>query len=532
MTDLSAQIRIRLRDEVSRAVGRISSSLRGLGAAGSTSSQTAARGASELEQATRRAAAATETAAASAQQQAAASSQSAASSQRSASASDSDAAAKTRQAQAERAAAAASRQATKDRQRASLGVAQNINLASELALSFGSLSPVTQQLGLQFATAGNNAFALARSLTPAGVIVGTLIGTLPGLISLFRNLGDSAETSAGQVNAFQEALNRAREARVEREAREEAISGEASTGEIQDRIAATRDQRKEDEEQLRRLRRSLGSTFGIDADNPLVRGLLGNAATEGLQRGTVGDLEAAARAAVPFTAGLNQDRVTEAFREVGAQGQSRLAQDITGSREEQGLLEGGLRIASARERAETFESDAQISERRLERLLRDSGLSPGDAADLQDELLDPEAFDQRDQRIRLTGEARRSLGRIDESVRADIERAALDAATQRNAAQSERVLSDQLGEAAAASARRAGAADEDQAVGFSGPSGSRSSTESRLIRAESADPTVAADIARAAESLERIASRPAPTVTVRDESSALLDFDTDSGAFE
>ncbi|MEM9075375.1 MAG: hypothetical protein AAGE52_43160, partial [Myxococcota bacterium] len=209
---------------------------------------------------------------------------------------------------------------------------------------------------------------------------------------------------------------------------------------------------------------------------------------------------------------------------------SRLAQDITGSRDEQRLLEGGLQIASVRERAERFESDAQISERRLERLLRDSGLSPGDAADLQDELVDPEAFDQRDQRIRLTGEARRSLGRIDESVRADIERAALDAATQRNSAQSERFRSDQLGEAAAASARRAGAAQEDQAVGFSGPAGGATTTQTRIIRAEGADPAIEG-LTRATESLERATSRPIE-ITVRNETGSALDIDTDSGAFE
>jgi hypothetical protein len=77
------------------------------------------------------------------------------------------------------------------------GMAENINLASELGLGFAALSPQARMVGLSFATAGNNAFALASSLGPVGVIVGTMVGVLPQLI---MSLGGASRAKQGYVD--------------------------------------------------------------------------------------------------------------------------------------------------------------------------------------------------------------------------------------------------------------------------------------------------------------------------------------------
>ena len=96
---------------------------------------------------------------------------------------------------------------TDAQKRQGLEMAGNINLVSELALGFGNLSPATRGLGLAFATAGNNAFALAGALGPMGVIIGTLIGVIPGVISLISNLGDEMDDVAASTDIAKQSLS-------------------------------------------------------------------------------------------------------------------------------------------------------------------------------------------------------------------------------------------------------------------------------------------------------------------------------------
>ncbi|MEM7607334.1 MAG: hypothetical protein AAF411_18435 [Myxococcota bacterium] len=133
---------------------------------------------------------------------------------------------------------------TQEQRRQSLGLAQNVNLVSELALGFGNLSPATRQLGITFATAGNNAFALAGIFGPMGVAIGTLIGVVPGLIGLFQNLGDEAGSAADGMDrargSFLSMIAAQRSARERQRESADLLDGTASSEAIGDAINVAR----------------------------------------------------------------------------------------------------------------------------------------------------------------------------------------------------------------------------------------------------------------------------------------------------
>ena len=80
-------------------------------------------------------------------------------------------------------------------------LAEKVNLASELALGFGALNPKVMQVGLAFASAGNNAYALGAALGPIGVIGGVLLAVVPALAAAFGAAGDEAEEAGEQFDA-------------------------------------------------------------------------------------------------------------------------------------------------------------------------------------------------------------------------------------------------------------------------------------------------------------------------------------------
>ena len=82
---------------------------------------------------------------------------------------------------------------TRERKRASLAMAQQINLLTETSLGFGALNPRMREATTVLATAGNNAFAFAASMTPVGVALGVAATALPGLISLIVSLTSEME---------------------------------------------------------------------------------------------------------------------------------------------------------------------------------------------------------------------------------------------------------------------------------------------------------------------------------------------------
>lgn len=121
-------------------------------------------------------------------------------------------------------------------------MAEHINLASELALGFGGLSPRLQQLAIGFAGAGNNAFALAGAFGPIGVVVGTLIGVLPGLISLFSDtsdeLGEMRRGAGATQQTFEELISTIQRMRAENERERQRARGELDVEEQEAALGA------------------------------------------------------------------------------------------------------------------------------------------------------------------------------------------------------------------------------------------------------------------------------------------------------
>lgn len=76
-------------------------------------------------------------------------------------------------------------------------MAGQVNTAAELIYNFSILSPATRQFGTAMVMAGGSAFAFAGALGPIGVIGGTLVGIIPGLISLFQETGDELDEVSG-----------------------------------------------------------------------------------------------------------------------------------------------------------------------------------------------------------------------------------------------------------------------------------------------------------------------------------------------
>ena len=90
---------------------------------------------------------------------------------------------------------------TEASKRQGLALAENVNLTSELALGFSTLSPATRELGIAFASAGNNAYQLGRSFGPMGVGVGLVIGLLPRRHQLFLQPGRRGRRGRGFYGA-------------------------------------------------------------------------------------------------------------------------------------------------------------------------------------------------------------------------------------------------------------------------------------------------------------------------------------------
>jgi hypothetical protein len=268
VTDLRASLTMRMVDEVSAKARQIEQSVSRLGVSAETAGSVGTAAMRQLD-------AATEEVADSSRRAARASSQAAAVASRTSAAVSSSAQASNRAAQAGVAHAQSMVQtgtAARSARRGLLNVdraarlqgrqmAENINLVSELALGFGSLSPATQALGLSFATAGNNAFALANALGPIGVVAGTLFGVIPGLIALFRNLGDEAEGAADRATeSFATLQQQVVSAQQEQEEERSLFEGAASLQDTEGALTVRRNELAARQQQIEETIAEAGSS--------------------------------------------------------------------------------------------------------------------------------------------------------------------------------------------------------------------------------------------------------------------------------
>lgn len=307
---------------------------------------------------------------------------------------------------------------SKEQKLAGLGMAQNINLVSELAMGFGNMSPVTRGLGLAFATAGNNAFALASSLGPMGVIIGTLVGIVPGLIGMFHALGEESDDAASSMDgarqSFMAMVDAQRSAREGIQGGQRLLEGEASTQELDDAIAVTR--RLENEARRREAELvATGGGRGENANASFEQRLFnayrqtdqfraGNVSFDSVQAFAAEFQQRPGEAGRPIAGGINlaSGIAAENLRAL-SQAQNRSFNEgndetdaSSGSvtaRERLARLEERRQVAAERERREALEADAQaatsnvgVAQAEFDRQLDLAGVSPRRAQRLRSDL--------------------------------------------------------------------------------------------------------------------------------------------------
>lgn len=74
------------------------------------------------------------------------------------------------------------------------GMAEAVNMGTEMALGFGGLSPQLRELSIGLAMGGNNAVTMAAALGPVGIGLGLITGVLPTLIT--QLVGSTSATDA------------------------------------------------------------------------------------------------------------------------------------------------------------------------------------------------------------------------------------------------------------------------------------------------------------------------------------------------
>lgn len=251
-----------------------------------------------------------------------------------------------------------------------LGMAQNINLVSELAMGFGNMSPATRGLGLAFATAGNNAFALASALGPMGVVIGSIVGVAPALISMFRDMGTEAEDAASAIDgarrSFNELVSAQTSARRDQESEEDLFSGAASSETVQDALDVVRRQQdaaRSDENKQLRQSSALGGTFA-----PLTRELM--AAEDFDENGVSPEAFQEANERLGTNAGAFQGAIIQQLEALRGRRTSSTGSSGLEARMER--LRAGLAVAQERERQDAFEEDVQADRDVSVRLRRTS----------------------------------------------------------------------------------------------------------------------------------------------------------------
>lgn len=176
---------------------------------------------------------------------------------------------------ATRALESAQKSATQASKAKARGMAEAVNMASEMSLGFGGLSPQVRELSIALAMGGNNAVVMANSMGPLGVVLGVVTGLVPTLITQFvgaRGAGDElastmqrlssdADRSAESIRDLIEEMRRLEE-------REQQIAGLAEIGDIARSEQDQRLARRAAQRDLGQLENRFQELFGAGAELP------------------------------------------------------------------------------------------------------------------------------------------------------------------------------------------------------------------------------------------------------------------------
>lgn len=173
-------------------------------------------------------------------------------------------------------------------------LAEQVNFLTEVGLGFGMLSPATQQASIAFASAGNNAFALANALGPIGPMIALAIGTATAAAGAWAKWGsatrDAAKAAREARNAFLDQVDAAQQVAAAEQRMRELRRGERSLEEQEAALSVAKEAtgaRRSDLEGVTTRRVGEGS-FVAQAAGALVRlggiGLGGGVGADAAQR--------------------------------------------------------------------------------------------------------------------------------------------------------------------------------------------------------------------------------------------------------
>lgn len=124
------------------------------------------------------------------------------------------------------------------------GMAESVNMATEMALGFGGLNPQVRELSIGLAMGGNNAVVMANSLGIWGIALGLATGVLPTLITQLvkgsDGMGDLDERTRSAADSVAELRSQLRQMREEQERERAAERGELDVEGQQHELDVTR----------------------------------------------------------------------------------------------------------------------------------------------------------------------------------------------------------------------------------------------------------------------------------------------------
>jgi hypothetical protein len=251
------------------------------------------------------------------------------------------------------------------------GMAESVNMATEMALGFGGLNPHLRELSIGLAMGGNNAITMANSLGPLGIVLGIVTGVVPILITMLARSGGEMENleerTARAAETFRDLVSAIRAVREEGERERRAARGELSAEEQRDELGAAesrlelaRTKVRDEERRVATMspaaRRRIEALAGVEGFGQMSV----EAQTEALSRQEIAEREAG-RGATPEQLGRIADRARDLAR--ARQTVEEREGTVTSARE-------ATQVAEARERREAEETETRERPGRLREQLR------------------------------------------------------------------------------------------------------------------------------------------------------------------
>ncbi len=319
------------------------------------------------------------------------------------------------------------------------GMAEAVNMASEMALGFGGLSPTVRELSIGLAMGGNNAVVMANAMGPLGIVLGVATGILPQLITMLSRSGDEMESleerTARAAQTFRDLVDAIRQVREEGEREDRAARGELSVEEQEDELKATQTRLREARRQEREARDVLERREGAER-NARIRAIAEQAAqTEGFARmspearSSVINRAIAAETARGGRLGMN---APEAFARVINIAEARQTllqrQEVVGEREgQERAAQEALDQARAREEREAQERETRDRPQRLREQLSALATTAGLTQQQSSRLMQSAERGRLDQSLlgRLGGQGARAQQLVEQLRAAEVARAQL-----------------------------------------------------------------------------------------------------------